>query len=523
MATIEWGSLASPIRLLKAGPNPVLDGSFLNPRVFFKPAVVKLLSPQARAAEMVCAWIAQEMGLPVPTPVAATVLRSKVQRICEWPFQADQALCFGTLAVPNARSLLRLDSGVSQTITRRVLAWDAFLNVGVFDELVANDDRAANILLDGRGQLWAIDHARALRAGGAQPFSDPFQIFPNYLMELFGQQPPPYRYPRYQSLQSVCSLAIAVSRRVPYHELAIEPVPAVEYDQIDSDLVIGIARLILMPIARGQERVAVAVVGELNDGTPFARAIAGRVLRCLHDDLSHASLTFGSIVAEDFLLQTSRRGGADHLDNWVPPLRGLELGDPFEVEGFDLESLLAHSIQGCVFALDPSSPGLASEHEVKVPRTSEEARFRDAVRDEVVRRQPKLRAGFGRSFSLTGARASAEIDFVGSRYATCFAAINPKGRRGPKLITSSAALWRLARARDAFGFAAPACFELTAWVPPPGLPIYSEAEYDSVREAVAELRAQSKKEGLDVVATAGALEAASRLVSVELVSGQSVS
>ncbi|HTP97503.1 MAG TPA: hypothetical protein VMK05_16745 [Burkholderiales bacterium] len=279
----------------------------------------------------------------------------------------------------------------------------------------------------------------------------------------------------------------------------------------EQNVVSGTARAVFMSIGHLSERVAVAIVGQLIDGTPFARAVSSKVLRALPNDLGFACFHFGSIVAADFLGAGRRR---NDVSAWESPLQGLEIGSPFDVDGFDLDSIAEAAARLCAFYQDPSSDPEEQERVVP-PRASEEARFLESVREEVIRRQPRLRAGFKRTFSLTGGHASSEIDYVGSRYATCYAAINPRARQGIRVTTASAALWRLARARDAFGFAAPMTMELTAWVPSEGLPIYSSDDYTLVKETVAELTEQARREDLGVQAANDATQAARHLIDLE--------
>jgi len=130
--------------------------------------------------------------------------------------------------------------------------------------------------------------------------------------------------------------------------------------------------------------------------------------------------------------------------------------------------------------------------------------------------RPALAKGFRKSLSLTGKAAAGEIDFVGKHYVTCYAAVNPKARSASRVQTASAALWHLARARDAFGFASPAVMELTAWVPPQGLPIYSEQDYTTALEIVAELREQAGREQLAVFSVTDVDSACRRLVNIEV-------
>ncbi|HSD40086.1 MAG TPA: hypothetical protein VLC92_21480 [Rhodocyclaceae bacterium] len=271
----------------------------------------------------------------------------------------------------------------------------------------------------------------------------------------------------------------------------------------------ALAKMVLMPLTSGIETLAIAVVGHLVDGTPFARRVLSNPLACLPNDLGAAAFSFGGIVASDFLRWTDSQPAS----NWNLPLIGLRLGPEFSVDGYDLESVIANALSQC--ALFPQREKEAHEQLVVIPRGHDEVRFMQSVRQYVLKSRPVLENSFGRKFTLSGRGEGDEIDFVGNHYATCFAAINPKSRSKVRVTRASAALWRLARARDAFGFAAPQLIELTAWIPPEGLPIYSSSEYESVHEVVEELAEQARREDLRVFAASDAILAGARLLEVE--------
>lgn len=278
-------------------------------------------------------------------------------------------------------------------------------------------------------------------------------------------------------------------------------------------ITVGQVRPVLMSIGQFGEQLCIAVIGSAEAHGFWARAITPKPLPNLPGDLGHALSSFGSIVVADFL-EWCTKGRS--IESWTAPLGGLNLGSWLEVAGADFDDLVRVSVamaglglgSGDVQSFRPEAPSLA-------PRTSDENRFLQAVRTGVASSHPDLADRFHRDFSLTGKTGFGEIDFVGSGYVTCYAAINPRSRSLSRAQTASAALWRLARARDAFGFAAPSAIELTAWVPPPDLPIFSAGDYTTVAETIAELKAQAQKEALDVFPVFDVPMACRRLVQLE--------
>ncbi len=272
-------------------------------------------------------------------------------------------------------------------------------------------------------------------------------------------------------------------------------------------------RPVMMPVGQLDERLCIALVGASSAHGFWARPVLAKPLACLPGELGQAMASFGSLVAADYVEWCTK---GHPPEAWAPPLVGLTIGDWMDASGFNFEDAVRVSLSTC--ALTPAAEPTGDErihHPSLAPRTGDESRFLDAVMSEIGRTRPTLTRGFKKSLSLTGKGSTGELDFVGSHYVTCYAAVNPRGRGASRVQTASAALWRLARARDAFGFATPAAIELTAWVPPSNMPIFSENDYRIVDDTVAELKAQAKKEQLDVFPVVDVGMACKRLVQFE--------
>ena len=269
---------------------------------------------------------------------------------------------------------------------------------------------------------------------------------------------------------------------------------------------------VLMPVGQLSEQICIAVMGRSDTHGFWARAVAAKPYACLPGEIGHAIFSFGSLVAADFVDWCTK---GRQPEAWRPPLGGLTVGEWIDVSGFDFEDAVRVSLSLTGFGPVGADTDGRPEGPALAPRTSDESRFLEAVKTEVGRSRPSLAKGFRKTLSLTGKAVSGEIDFVGRHYVTCYAAVNPKGRTATRVQTASAALWRLARARDTFGFAAPSTFELTAWVPPQGMPIFSSSDYQVVEETIAELRAQAQREQIDVFSVVDVQMASRRLVELE--------
>jgi hypothetical protein len=218
------GSLAHPIVLKKLKPYPVLYGGLVSPTSHFLQVYVKLLPLNLRMVEVVCAWLAREVGLPLPLPAIVDVLRTRVERLCPWPYgSATKMACYGTQEIPQALPLQQAENAKSGQYEHLLRRWKDCLRTGIFDELIANDDRnKGNLVLDAHRSLWIIDHSRALRSGGQTPFSDPLLPFENPLLSYFAEFPLARRSALYPQIIADCAQLSSAVARIPYNDLGVE-------------------------------------------------------------------------------------------------------------------------------------------------------------------------------------------------------------------------------------------------------------------------------------------------------------
>lgn len=223
-AHFAQGSLTRPITLKKLEPYPVLYGQLVSATSHFVPVYVKLLPPHLRMVEVVCAWLAREVGLPLPLPAIVDVHRTRIERLCPWPYGSEIRMhCFGTHEILQARPLQVVENANSGQYEHLLRGWKDCLRTGIFDELIANDDRnKGNLLLDAHRGLWIIDHSRALRSGGQTPFSDPLLPFENPLLNYFAKFPAAQRSALYPQVVADCAQLSSAAARIPYGELGVD-------------------------------------------------------------------------------------------------------------------------------------------------------------------------------------------------------------------------------------------------------------------------------------------------------------
>ena len=127
-------------------------------------AYVKLVPTYQIVREVLCALIAQAVGLPV--------LRPGVVLLDDAPFETSERFAFGTVATPEqslSRSM-RDDSVLRSQLSR----WTHLALAIAFDEWIANNDRTVrNLLFRGASDFVLIDHGEAIPSGMAVDGSVP--------------------------------------------------------------------------------------------------------------------------------------------------------------------------------------------------------------------------------------------------------------------------------------------------------------------------------------------------------------
>lgn len=155
---------------------------------FFR-AYVKVLPATQFVSESVCAWLLQKFGVPTPEPFWVLVHKDILPGYRSWQRGEKSRICFATRALP-AQSLW-LATNRDPSALLNLERWEHTLPAGMFDELVVNDDREPkNILTDGRGNYWLIDHNHAFGSDKWTPEwlrDNAFPRFSNRLLDVLSK------------------------------------------------------------------------------------------------------------------------------------------------------------------------------------------------------------------------------------------------------------------------------------------------------------------------------------------------
>jgi len=242
--SFKTGNLARPMTVVKKTPDVVLDAN-LSWQGPFEHVFAKLGSENRRSIEAVCAWIGQDGRLPCPEPRFGRVTKQRLPTGVEWPFgDASEVVVFATIAIEGARQLTRIDSAL---VSSMLLRWESLELAGVFDQLIANDDRSdGNVLMDPRGGLWLIDHGRSLGGGGQRFFSsDTHPSTRNFFLDKIAQEPLSARMKRKNALLGACFELVARVPRIPYKDLLVPDPIAIQIDSFLSQRANSLQAMVL--------------------------------------------------------------------------------------------------------------------------------------------------------------------------------------------------------------------------------------------------------------------------------------
>ena len=113
-------------------------------------AIIKCLPARELYVECLCALLGRAAGLQIPRPLVVS--------------DDELGVAFGSEQLPHPD--LRHTVRPSAIWTEQLAAWPALPRAAAFDAWVANADRnEGNLLTDGQGQFWLIDHGEALPSG----------------------------------------------------------------------------------------------------------------------------------------------------------------------------------------------------------------------------------------------------------------------------------------------------------------------------------------------------------------------
>lgn len=223
MMHFTLGTLSRGSKLVGGSSNPVYAGLVSTAQAGFVHSHVKLLDESAFFVESVCALVLKRTNIPAPEPIWVKVNKAVLNKRDPWPFEGfDSMLCFGTHTIPAARTLRRSPNEDEQ----KLLKWDASSHAGVFDEVMANDDRQANnILTDGKS-YWLIDHGRCF----VNSYNDPFTMcenttpsFSNMFLDLMGAERLAIRAKFKDTVNKACGEVIECVNSLPLDEFVTNP------------------------------------------------------------------------------------------------------------------------------------------------------------------------------------------------------------------------------------------------------------------------------------------------------------
>lgn len=137
-------------------------------------AIIKDLDSRQLANELVVATLAKDYGLPVPDCYLAVVPKG-VLSVSKGPtISSGEHLTFASadMQTPNLAQRISADPTLQSAIYDELKKWNSLGGLYAFDTWVANIDRhQGNLLFEGIGKVWLIDHGHCLTGPNWNPGS----------------------------------------------------------------------------------------------------------------------------------------------------------------------------------------------------------------------------------------------------------------------------------------------------------------------------------------------------------------
>ncbi|GEM_PF-3347754 len=156
---VQFGTLVNVLGQADMGDSAPVRGMIHTSNGQFEAYVKRVIHEDRLAAELFAFLIARSVGLPVPDAVVVSIP----------PAFGPHPIGFGSIAInhPNLFQGMRSYSPTARSLLR---AWPKVIDAVCFDEWIGNSDRhPGNVLSDGNGNFWLIDHDKAILAELMQP------------------------------------------------------------------------------------------------------------------------------------------------------------------------------------------------------------------------------------------------------------------------------------------------------------------------------------------------------------------
>lgn len=152
---VHLGTLVNSLGSAGTGINDAFRGVVRTSSGDVTAYVKKLATSREVLVEIACAVLARQLDLPVPQPLLVHIPKH----------MGGPELAYGSVTAGHGDLSAFVETGQLQAIWDQLRAWPSLVKAACFDEWIANCDRhQRNILYDGRGEFWLIDHGLAVHA-----------------------------------------------------------------------------------------------------------------------------------------------------------------------------------------------------------------------------------------------------------------------------------------------------------------------------------------------------------------------
>lgn len=158
---IDLGTVLPGCKRVQNGNLSEVWKGWINTHKGIKSAYIKLIPSNQLVSEIVCALLGRSLNLNIPKPYLVIVNKQELPDSAIWNINAVET-AYGFASEDLQKHSFLHWANRDAKIKQRLLAWDGYRPSGVFDEWIANRDRnQGNLLYQGRGVWWLIDHGQA--------------------------------------------------------------------------------------------------------------------------------------------------------------------------------------------------------------------------------------------------------------------------------------------------------------------------------------------------------------------------
>lgn len=272
------------------------------------------------------------------------------------------------------------------------------------------------------------------------------------------------------------------------------------------------APILWEPIMLSGEKLTAIIAAIGNDGEILVEPILRQdILKILYPNKHSDAISLINWVCDTCKNHLSKGG---NFSDWASPFSGFSVGETHLISSQNIQSVIRQAIPLCSSLSDLGT--VAHSETTKTTEMSND-RWRNSIREEVIRRLPRLDQSFNRQFKIVAGARQTTIDFVGQKTASNFSRLI-SNQLSRCVRDSKAQILDLAALRDDISlFTGDERYQLMVWRPDEAQKdTLSEQQKRLIEEAFLELEGEGDRFELKVVSHFNSISAAESICKLEI-------